>query len=83
MPKRKPIAKGLYKHYKGQLYEVLGEAHHSETLEEFIIYKALYNTKYGKNSLWARPKKMFLEKVLVNNKLVARFKKQSPRQLPK
>jgi hypothetical protein len=71
----KEVKPGKYKHYKGKFYEVIGAAHHSETLEEFIVYRALYSTKkFGKNSLWIRPKKMFLEKVRINAKLVPRFK---------
>lgn len=60
---------GKYKHFKGKLYEVIGTAKHSETLEEFVVYKALY----GENELWIRPKKMFLETVKVDNKEVPRF----------
>ena len=48
---------GKYKHYKGNLYEVLGIARHSETLEALVVYKALYQTE-GEN-LWVRPIKMF------------------------
>jgi hypothetical protein len=65
---------GVYKHYKGKLYEVMGVARHSESLEELVIYKALYNSEeFGKNSLWARPKSMFLEEVIVDNKKFLRF----------
>ena len=65
---------GKYKHYKGKLYEIIGIARHSETLEEFVIYKSLYDSeKFGKNSLWIRPKNMFLEKVKINGKEVLRF----------
>jgi hypothetical protein len=71
MSKIKP---GTYKHYKGKFYEVIGVAHHSETLEEFVVYRALYSTKkFGKNSLWIRPRKMFFEKLKINTKLVPRF----------
>lgn len=69
----KQLRKGLYQHYKGKLYEVIGTAHHSETLDELVVYKALYATKYGRTSLWVRPKKMFLEKVVVDGKNVQRF----------
>jgi len=62
---------GKYKHYKGNLYEVIGVAKHSETLEEMVVYKALYQ-KEGEN-LWVRPKAMFLEDVEVDGKLVKRF----------
>ena len=49
---------GKYQHYKGNFYDVIGVAHHSETLEELVVYRALYNQKtYGSNSLWTRPKK--------------------------
>ena len=71
MQKIKP---GIYRHYKGKLYEVTGVGHHSETLEELVIYKALYKTRFGKTSLWARPKTMFLEKVIVGDKQIKRFK---------
>ena len=65
---------GKYKHYKGNLYEVVGVAHHSETLEELVVYRALYdNEAYGDNSLWVRPKAMFLETVVVDGKEVLRF----------
>jgi hypothetical protein len=65
------IEPGTYKHYKGNLYEVLGTARHSETLERMVVYKALYQTE-GEN-LWVRPEKMFLEKVMVDGKEVPRF----------
>ncbi|MCL4363847.1 DUF1653 domain-containing protein [Patescibacteria group bacterium] len=66
---------GRYLHYKNILVEVIGTALHSETLEELVVYKKLQAFKgYKKGSLWVRPKKMFLEKVKVNGKLVPRFK---------
>ncbi len=69
------IMLGKYKHFKGEEYEVIGVAKDSETLEELVVYQALYNSKeFGKNSLWVRPKEMFLENVTVNNKEVPRFK---------
>ena len=69
------VKPGKYRHYRGNFYEVIGTARHSETLEEFVVYKALYESKeFGKNALWIRPKKMFLEKVEFNNKLMPRFK---------
>ena len=64
---------GKYKHYKGKLYEVIGVARHSETMEELVVYKALYESEFGKNALWARPKAMFLETVTVDGKEVPRF----------
>lgn len=64
------IKLGKYKHYKGKEYEVLGVARHSETLEELVVYKALYDD----NSLWVRPLKMFTETVDIDGKSVPRFK---------
>ena len=63
------ILLGRYKHYKGNIYEVIGVAKHSETLEEVVVYRALY----GDNELWVRPLKMFFEEVEVNGKKVKRF----------
>ena len=61
---------GRYEHYKGGEYQVLGIAKHSETSEELVVYKALYD----KGDLWVRPVKMFLEEVDVGGKKVPRFK---------
>ncbi len=63
------VKPGRYKHYKGNEYEVIGIAKHSETLEEMVVYKALY----GEHSLWVRPKAMFSEMVEVDGKKVPRF----------
>lgn len=69
------VKPGKYQHYKGGTYEVLGVARHSETLEELVVYQALYNDEtYGQNALWVRPKKMFIEEIFVQGKLVPRFK---------
>ena len=71
----KNLKLGKYQHYKGRLYKVIGIAKHSETLEEFVVYRALYNSpEFGKKALWIRPRKMFLENVRVNGKKVPRFK---------
>ena len=65
---------GKYRHYKGKEYEVLGVATHSETLEELVIYKALYDIEgKGKDSLWVRPKGMFEEEVVVDGVVRKRF----------
>ena len=63
------IKLGRYRHYKGKEYEVIGTAKHSETLEEMVVYRALY----GDNELWVRPLKMFTETVKVDGKEVLRF----------
>lgn len=71
----KKVKLGLYRHHKGKFYDVIGTAHHSETFEEFVIYRAKFTSKeFGKNALWARPKTMFMEKVEINGKKVPRFK---------
>ena len=62
--------KGIYKHYKGNLYELLGVAKNSETLEDMIVYKALY----GEKALWVRPLNMWNETVILpDGKKVKRF----------
>lgn len=60
---------GIYRHYKGNNYRVLGEARHSETLEALVVYQALY----GERGLWVRPKAMFLETVRVDGREMPRF----------
>jgi hypothetical protein len=64
---------GLYRHYKGNLYEVLDTVRHSETLEPLTLYRALY----GEQGLWVRPAAMFREEVLVDGVKQARFSKVS------
>ena len=61
--------KGTYKHYKGNLYELIGIATHSETLEKMVVYKALY----GDGEVWVRPASMWNEEVEVDGKRVLRF----------
>ncbi|MBB3184858.1 hypothetical protein FHR95_002433 [Halomonas fontilapidosi] len=60
---------GIYRHYKGPLYEVIGVAWHSETEEPLVVYRALY----GDYGLWTRPLDMFLETVEVRGEPVPRF----------
>jgi hypothetical protein len=60
---------GKYKHFKGKEYEVMGIAKNSETLEDFVVYKALY----GDNDIWVRPLNMFLEEVEFNGQKIKRF----------
>lgn len=67
------IKTGLYKHYKGNIYEVIGIAKHSETLEKMVVYKATYQIE-GEN-LWVRPLSMFTETVMVDGIEVKRFEK--------
>lgn len=71
----KNLQLGKYQHYKGKFYEVIAVAKHSETLEEMVVYRALYDSEeFGKNALWVRPEKMFFENVLVDGKEIPRFK---------
>lgn len=63
------VSPGVYRHYKGQQYEVLGVGRHSETEEEFVVYRALY----GERSLWIRPLAMFTERVEKEDGSVPRF----------
>ena len=60
---------GRYRHYKGQEYQVLGVARHSETEEELVVYRPLY----GKGELWVRPLEMFTETVAKETETVLRF----------
>jgi hypothetical protein len=68
---QRTLAEGKkYRHYKGKDYLVLYQAKHSETLEDLVVYQALY----GERGIWVRPLEMFLEDVEVDGKLVERFK---------
>ena len=64
---------GLYRHYKGMLYQVIDTVRHSETLDPMTLYRALY----GQRGLWVRPAAMFLENVTVNGQLRPRFERCS------
>jgi len=63
------IKPGRYRHYKGNFYEVLGIARHSETEEELVVYRCLY----GDFSLWVRPLAMFTGTVTVAGREILRF----------
>lgn len=63
------IKPGRYRHFKGKEYEVLGVARHSETEEEFVVYRALY----GDFGLWVRPVSMWNETVERDGKTFRRF----------
>jgi hypothetical protein len=60
---------GIYKHFKGNEYEVITIAKDSETQEEMVVYRALY----GKRDVWVRPLKMFIEKIKKDNYEGSRF----------
>ncbi len=69
------VPPGRYRHYKGKEYEVIGTGRHSETLEEYVIYRALYDSEFGKEALWVRPAAMFNGEAVVDGKRVKRFEK--------
>ena len=60
---------GRYRHFKGMEYEVLFIAKHSETMEDMVVYRALY----GERAIWVRPAAMFLETVEREGKKIPRF----------
>ena len=63
------ILPGVYRHYKGNRYQVLYLAKHSETLEDMVVYQALY----GEYGIWVRPASMWNETVDYQGKQVKRF----------
>lgn len=63
------LAKGVYRHYKGNLYQVIDVARHSETEQEHVVYRTLY----GDYSLWVRPLDMFVETVEADGQSQPRF----------
>lgn len=63
------MKRGIYRHYKGELYEVMEVATHSESGERLVVYRALY----GEYGVWVRPLEMFAEKVEKDGQLIARF----------
>lgn len=63
------IKVGIYRHYKGNLYQVLHTARHSETKETLVVYRALY----GDYGVWVRPLTMFCESVTIDGKTLPRF----------
>lgn len=63
------LKKGVYRHFKGNLYELVDIARHSETLEEMAVYRALY----GDRGLWVRPAAMWNESVSHEGRTVSRF----------
>ena len=64
----RPKINEIYKHYKGNKYKVLGIANHSETLQEMVVYQALY----GEMGVWVRPLSMWSEEVSVDGKKTIR-----------
>ncbi|WP_105101443.1 DUF1653 domain-containing protein [Microbulbifer pacificus] len=69
-----PVQKGIYRHYKGNLYHLMEIATHSETGEQLAIYRALYDD-FG---VWARPLAMFVETVEKDGETIPRFALEQP-----
>ena len=63
------LVSGIYQHYKGNQYRVIGVAKHSETEEELVVYRPMY----GEAGLWVRPKSMFVENVETPEGIKQRF----------
>ncbi len=68
------ISQGIYRHYKGNLYQVLHTAQHSETEELLVVYRCLY----GEYGVWVRPLTMFAETVMIDGEEVPRFELIKP-----
>ncbi|MCG3879801.1 DUF1653 domain-containing protein [Psychrobacter sp. Ps6] len=74
MTNQATITQGIYRHYKGNLYQVLHIAQHSETEESLVVYRCLY----GEYGVWVRPLAMFAETVTVDGKEIPRFELIQP-----
>ena len=69
------IKPGRYRHYNSKDYQVIGIGRHSETLEEMVVYQALYDSKeFGDQALWVRPKELFLKPTIIEGKETEHFK---------
>jgi hypothetical protein len=64
---------GYYKHFKGNIYQVIGVGKHSETGEELVVYKGLYDGPHGYGAIWIRPVPMFEETIERDGKTMRRF----------
>ena len=67
--KKMQIPLGIYRHFKGNLYEAVAIAKHSETLEEMVVYRALY----GEGEFWIRPLSLWMEQIERNGEKIPRF----------
>ena len=66
-----------YRHFKGNVYRLVGIAKDSETLEEMVVYQAMY----GEGQLWVRPKEMFFGEVERDGKRIPRFRELSDEEV--
>ena len=69
-----PLKPGIYRHFKGNRYEVIDLVKHSETEETLVLYRALY----GERGLWVRPLAMFIGNKQLGDKMVPRFSYEEP-----
>jgi len=69
MPKEPIIRAGVYKHYKGGLYKVIGIAQDSESNQQMVVYRSAEDGR----QLWVRPLEMFKDKIKVDSRMVPRF----------
>lgn len=72
LPEAPPLEHGVYRHYKGNQYLVIGLACHSETLEWYVVYEPLYDQK-SMPERWVRPYEMFIGEVTIDGQKVKRF----------
>lgn len=72
------IKLGKYRHFKGNEYEVIGIANHSETLEKMVVYRALY----GEKEIWVRPLSMWDEEITRDGKTFKRFEYIGEQTIP-
>lgn len=73
IPEPPQLENGTYRHYKGNEYEVVGLAFHTETLEPLVVYKALRQKKGA--DFWVRPYDMFFDDVTIDGSIIPRFTK--------
>lgn len=67
------VEAGYYRHFKGNIYQVIGVGKHSETGEELVVYLGLYDSPHGYGAMWVRPVPMFLETIERDGKTMRRF----------
>ena len=69
------LERGIYRHYKGGIYEVVDVACHTETLEWYVVYRSQERVRMGLPSVWVRPYAMFIEVIELDGKMTPRFMK--------
>ncbi len=67
------IQKGVYRHYKGNLYQVVDVVRHSETLDWLVLYHPLYGDQVQQSTLWVRPFAMFVQMLELSDESIPRF----------